>query len=91
MDSCKASVEKLGTHIDLYLIHNPFSGKELRIEQWKALIECQRLGLCKSIGVSNFDISHLLELEAAGLPTPAANQRESRSRHSNSPRPLRSL
>lgn len=31
---------------------------------------------CRSIGVSNFGISHLKEMEKAGLPTPAVNQIE---------------
>lgn len=40
------------------------------------MVECQKLGLCKSIGVSNFGISHLIELEEAGLPNPSCNQIE---------------
>ena len=77
IEACKESVRKLGVDkIDLYLVHTPFSGKEARIEQWRALVECQRLGLCKSIGVSNYGIKHLQELTEAGLPTPSANQLE---------------
>jgi 2,5-diketo-D-gluconate reductase A len=75
--ACKESLSKLGvSQIDLYLIHTPLSGKEARLDQWKALLECQRLGLCKSIGVSNYDIGHIQEIEEAGLPMPAANQLE---------------
>mmetsp|Transcript_88615 Transcript_88615/g.264317 ORF Transcript_88615/g.264317 Transcript_88615/m.264317 type:complete len:306 (-) Transcript_88615:104-1021(-) len=75
--ACKDSVAKLGVScVDLYLIHTPLSGREARIDQYKALVECQRAGLCRSIGVSNFDIAHLQELEEAGLPAPAANQIE---------------
>lgn len=76
IDSCKQSVAKLGLSPDLYLIHNPFSGKEARLEQYKGVLECQRLGLCRLIGVSNYSIEHLKEIEAAGLPLPAANQLE---------------
>ena len=76
--ACERSVrERLGlSYVDLYLIHTPLSGREGRVEQWRACVECQRLGLCKSIGVSNFEVHHLEELEAAGLPPPAANQIE---------------
>lgn len=40
------------------------------------MLECQRLGLTKSVGVSNFGIKHMQEIEAAGLPLPACNQLE---------------
>jgi 2,5-diketo-D-gluconate reductase A len=75
--ACETSVRNLGSGaIDLYLIHTPLSGKQARLDQWRALVECQRRGLCVSVGVSNFETHHLEEMEAAGLPTPAANQIE---------------
>ena len=75
--ACKESVAKLGVEqIDLYLTHGPFGGKEARLAMYRGLVECQRLGLTKSIGVSNFDVAHLQELADAGLPAPAANQVE---------------
>eukprot|EP00636_Phaeomonas_parva_P001251 CAMPEP_0118858428 /NCGR_PEP_ID=MMETSP1163-20130328/5107_1 /TAXON_ID=124430 /ORGANISM="Phaeomonas parva, Strain CCMP2877" /LENGTH=310 /DNA_ID=CAMNT_0006791879 /DNA_START=113 /DNA_END=1045 /DNA_ORIENTATION=+ len=74
---CRASVEKLGTdYVDLYLIHAPFCLPEERIEQYRALVKLQEDGLAKSIGVSNYAISHLEEIKAAGLPMPAVNQIE---------------
>ena len=76
IEACKQSASHLGS-IDLYLIHAPMAGsKEARIEQWKALVECRRLGLCKSIGVCNYGVSHLEEIAEAKLPMPAANQLE---------------
>ena len=76
--ACKQSCQQLAIDsIDLYLIHAPMAGSaEARIAQWKALVECQAQGLCKSIGVSNYGIAHLKEIAAAGLPMPAANQLE---------------
>ena len=75
--SCKRSVEKLGAPPDLYLIHGPFSGgRDERLAQWRACCDCKKDGLVKSIGVSNFGVRHLEEIEEAGLERPAANQLE---------------
>lgn len=64
------------TYLDLYLIHDPTSGKEKRLETWQALVEAKKLGKVKSIGVSNYNVKHLEEIREAGLPTPAINQIE---------------
>lgn len=45
------------------LIHAPFGGKEGRLGSWKALVEAQKAGSVRPIGVSNFGIHHLKELE----------------------------
>jgi 2,5-diketo-D-gluconate reductase A len=74
--SLEESLARLGLdYVDLYLIHAPFGGEE-RIAQWRGLVELQRRGKARAIGVSNFDIPHLEELRAAGLPVPAADQIE---------------
>lgn len=39
--------------MDLFLIHDPFSGREKRLETWKALIKAREDGKLRSIGVSN--------------------------------------
>lgn len=71
----KASLQKLDTkYVDLYLIHSPSSGKN--IDSFKAMMELKEEGLVRSIGVSNFGVNHLKEMEKAGLPTPAVNQIE---------------
>ncbi len=73
---CQASLDRLGLdYVDLYLIHAPYGGEE-RIPQWRALIELQKTGKARSIGVSNFNQSHLDEIKAAGLKMPDANQIE---------------
>lgn len=46
------------------LIHAPFGGKEGRQGAWRALVEAQKAGKIRSLGVSNFGIQHLEELEA---------------------------
>jgi 2,5-diketo-D-gluconate reductase A len=76
IDSLQASLAKLQLdYVDLYLIHAPFPQAQ-RLEQWKALVELQRQGKVRAIGVSNFNQAHIEEIKAAGLPLPAANQIE---------------
>lgn len=73
---CEVSLERLGLdYVDLYLIHAPYGGSE-RLSQWRALIELQNAGKVRSIGVSNFNESHLEQIRTAGLQTPDANQIE---------------
>jgi 2,5-diketo-D-gluconate reductase A len=61
-------------HVDLYLIHAPFS--ELRLEQWRACIELKKLGLTKHIGVANYNSMRIQEILNSGLDAPEANQIE---------------
>ncbi|KAK4861764.1 hypothetical protein LT330_003799 [Penicillium expansum] len=51
-------------YFDLILIHAPYGGKEARLGSWDGLVEAQKAGKAKSIGVSNYGIHHLEELEA---------------------------
>ncbi|KAF7589177.1 hypothetical protein BBP40_004706 [Aspergillus hancockii] len=50
-------------YFDLILIHAPYGGKKDRLGSWRALVEAQKAGKTKSIGVSNYGIHHLDELE----------------------------
>jgi 2,5-diketo-D-gluconate reductase A len=76
IESLNASLAKLQfDSVDLYLIHAPFA-RTKRLEQWKALVELQRRGKVRAIGVSNFSEAHIEEIKAAGLPLPDANQIE---------------
>lgn len=63
-------------YFDKYLIHwpNPDDGKY--VEAWKALIQAQKLGLIKTIGVSNFLEHHLEKIIDETGVTPATNQIE---------------
>ncbi len=74
--SLDESLARLGMdYVDLYLIHATFD-REQRLAQWRGLVELQQQGKARAIGVSNFSIAHLKDLEAAGLPRPHANQIE---------------
>jgi diketogulonate reductase-like aldo/keto reductase len=58
------SLKKTGLdYIDLYLLHAPYGGKEGRLGAWRALVEAVDAGKVKSIGVSNYGVHHLDELE----------------------------
>lgn len=50
-------------YIDLFLLHAPLGGKEGRLGAWKALVEGVKEGKIRSIGVSNYGVHHLEELE----------------------------
>jgi diketogulonate reductase-like aldo/keto reductase len=50
-------------YIDLMLIHAPYGGSESRKGAWKALVEAVEEGKIRSIGVSNYGVHHLDELE----------------------------
>lgn len=46
------------------LIHCPYGGPEGRKGAWRALVECVETGKVRSIGVSNYGVHHLEELDA---------------------------
>ncbi|KAF8407537.1 hypothetical protein HHK36_006671 [Tetracentron sinense] len=76
-------------YVDLYLVHVPARLKKGEMVYpfnkedilpfdmrgtWEAMEECSRLGLAKSIGVSNFDCEKLSQLLAHATIPPAINQ-----------------
>jgi diketogulonate reductase-like aldo/keto reductase len=61
-------------YVDLYLIHWPVA--QLRLDSWRALERLFADKRARSIGVSNFLLPHLLELEGAAKVLPAVNQIE---------------
>jgi diketogulonate reductase-like aldo/keto reductase len=75
--STKESLERLGLdYLDLHLIHWPNPNRGLYHETWRALVDLQKEGLVRSVGVSNFTEAHLRRaIEETGV-TPAVNQIE---------------
>jgi len=64
VDCVNESLKESGLdYIDLYLIHSPYGGKDGRLGVWKALVEAVEAGKIRSIGVSNYGVHHLEELE----------------------------
>jgi 2,5-diketo-D-gluconate reductase A len=70
----EASLAMLGvSYVDLWLIHWPPHGRAAP-HAWARLVEAQRDGLTRNIGVSNYSLGQIDELiEATGV-TPAVNQ-----------------
>lgn len=50
-------------YIDLMLLHAPYGGSANRKGAWHALVEAVEEGKVRSIGVSNYGVKHLDELE----------------------------
>lgn len=63
-------------YFDLYLIHWPNPKEDHYVEAWQALIDAQKFGLVRSIGVSNFEPEHIDRLIKETGVTPAVNQVE---------------
>ncbi len=71
------SRKKLGVEkVDLYLVHWPSPQRGLFVESWKALVDLQKQGVVKSIGVSNFTTDHLQQIMDATGVAPTLNQIE---------------
>jgi 2,5-diketo-D-gluconate reductase A len=75
MRSVEGSLQRLG-RIDLYLIHWPNPRHGRYVDTWRAMVELQRQGRVRSIGVSNFTEQHLNEVAEATGVMPAVNQIE---------------
>lgn len=70
----KKSLQFLKTdYIDLLLIHHPHGPVA---EIWKQMEKALELGLCKSIGTSNFEVRNFRELEKTQRISPMVNQGE---------------
>ncbi len=75
--SVRGSLERLGLErTDLHLIHWPNPSQGTYVEAWRALVQLQKDGLVRSIGVSNFTEDHLTRIIDDTGVTPAVNQVE---------------
>ena len=72
-----ASLKKLGSdYVDMYLIHWPTPKRDLYVDTWKAFIRLREEGRIRSIGVSNFQPTHLDHLVKETGVVPVVNQIE---------------
>ena len=51
-----------------------YDEKKCRLSTWSAMVMLYKRGVLRSIGVSNYNTTHLQEIIDAGLPLPTANQ-----------------
>lgn len=71
------SLDRLGLeYVDLYLIHWPVPKNDRYVQAWEAMIQLRDEGRAKSIGVCNFNISHLQRLLDETGVLPVLNQIE---------------
>ena len=60
-------------HVDLWLIHWP-PRRQASVPLWREFLVLRDEGLCRHVGVSNYDIAQIDELIAATGERPAVNQ-----------------
>lgn len=66
--SITKSVKECGLgYIDLFLLHSPYGGKQLRLESWRAIEDAIDAGEIKTGGVSNYGEKHVRVLRR-GIP-----------------------
>jgi 2,5-diketo-D-gluconate reductase A len=71
------TMRKLGLQqLDLFLIHWPVPDRDKYAEAWATLVELQKQGRARSVGVSNFNPDHLERIIGESGVTPAVNQIE---------------
>jgi diketogulonate reductase-like aldo/keto reductase len=77
LQSLRDSAVRLGLEqIDLALIHWPNPSRDLYGQAWQALVQAQKEGLVRTVGVSNFTAEHLRRVVDETGVTPAVNQVE---------------
>lgn len=75
-ETLQSSLDKLTTdRVDLWLIHW-VSDKGADVDMWRALIDARDAGHATTIGVSNYSLAQIDELERATGELPAVNQIE---------------
>jgi 2,5-diketo-D-gluconate reductase A len=71
------SLETMGlSYLDMFLIHWPAPALGKYVDAWRGLIEAQKKGYVRSIGVSNFQPEHLEAIISGTGIIPAVNQIE---------------
>lgn len=83
LEACERSLKTLGLdYLDLYLVHWPCverfkaDWKEINAETWRGFEKLYRDGKVRSIGVSNFQIKHLMALKETAEIMPMVDQIE---------------
>jgi len=73
----RKSLDRLGLdHVDLYLIHWPMPTEGRALDTWRAFERVHDEGRSRTIGVSNFRVEDLEQLEQQAFIQPTVNQIE---------------
>ncbi|TFK99494.1 aldo-keto reductase, partial [Pterulicium gracile] len=76
-ESIRRSVKLSGLeYVDLYLVHGPIGGAEMRKQSWRAVCDAKKEeGTLRSIGITTFGVRHLEEiLSIEGVEVPVVHQ-----------------
>jgi diketogulonate reductase-like aldo/keto reductase len=77
MVSCSDSQQLLGLgRLDVAIVHSPDLGSTTYRDAWSALIELQRRGIVRTIGVSQFTIAQVTDIVEGSGVVPAIHQVE---------------
>jgi 2,5-diketo-D-gluconate reductase A len=77
LGACEKSLARLGfDYVDLYLIHWPVPTEGRALDTWRAFERLYEEGRSRTIGVSNFRIEDLEQLEREAETQPTVNQIE---------------
>jgi 2,5-diketo-D-gluconate reductase A len=77
INGVRESLKALGLdYIDMMLIHWPTPAHDQYADTWRGLVEAQKDGLVRSIGVSNFLVEHVERIISETGVFPAVNQLE---------------
>lgn len=77
LKSFDETMKKLGLdQLDLFLIHWPVPSQDKYVEAWKTMVELQKEGRIRSIGVSNFNPEHIDRIVAETGVKPVVDQIE---------------
>lgn len=73
----KGRIAELGcSYLDMVCIHSPLTDGPTRLATYETLLKMRDSGFVKSVGVCNYSILKLREIERAGLELPSMNQLE---------------
>lgn len=73
----KSECARLGiSYLDMVSLHSPLTDRDRRLATYEALLELRDAGWVKSVGVANFGLGPLREVQEAGLDLPVMNQLE---------------
>jgi len=72
----KKAMNDFGTYFDMVSLHSPLTSPTKRLTTYATLLELRNTGFIKSVGVCNYGVGALKELQSNNLELPSLNQLE---------------